>query len=99
MSAGIFRLHEVGRQFPSLQEAFGDQEPRQRFLVYFHELLSGHPGEADAASKRVSGGLLWIEKASKHCSGAWCLSGRPRNEGVHLLESCGGVCVGSGVCV
>lgn len=43
---------------------------RQRFLVYFHELLTGHPAAADSVSKRVRRGLQRIEKASKHYCGA-----------------------------
>lgn len=48
-------------------------------LVYFHELLTGHPAAADAVSEHVSGGPLRAGEASKHYCGAGLLSGSPRN--------------------
>lgn len=96
-SASISRLYEAGRQSASLQEAFGDRSSRQRFLVYFHELLTGHPAAADAVSERVRRGLLRIETASKHYCGVEPLSGRPRNEGASasagFLKRCFCVCM------
>lgn len=39
---------------------------RQRFLVYFHELLTGQPAAADGLSVL----LLWIERTSEHYCGS-----------------------------
>lgn len=39
---------------------------RQWFLVYFHELLTGHPAAGDGLSVL----LLWIERTSEHYCGS-----------------------------